>query len=211
MNPQTGLDELIDTVEALKKEMGKEFKEIRELISGLTEDLNTLSGFVGDMYDEMQSGFTSAFTAIGELQEELDAVEEQVIRNTEDIETLSGVVETIAEELAALEVEVENIEGAVGLDEEGNYIPKSGTTYLDEAESVEGEIAILDEVVASAMTEIEELKKKTIEPLDDSIVVEVSGYTTYVGVKLPENGMIRLDEEGLYLDGNFGSDEPDEE
>ena len=56
VNEQTGLDELIDTVEAIKDEMSKEFKEIHELISGLTERVDILSGFVGDMYDEMQSG-----------------------------------------------------------------------------------------------------------------------------------------------------------
>ena len=78
VNPQTGLDELIDTVEALKREMDKEFKEIRELISGLTERVDVLSGFVGDMYDEMQSGFSSAFTAISDLQDELDVVEASV-------------------------------------------------------------------------------------------------------------------------------------
>ena len=77
-NEETGLDELIDVAAALKEEFAKELKEIKKEISGLTENLNTLSGFVGDMYDEMQSGFTSAFTAIDEAQAEIDKVEESV-------------------------------------------------------------------------------------------------------------------------------------
>ena len=48
---------------------------------------------------------------------------------------------------------------------------------------------------------------------DSSVVVE-GGYTdengvshkTVVKVRLPENGMIKVDEEGLYFDGNYNLD-----
>ena len=256
MNPQTGLDELIDVAEAIKDEMNKEFKEIWEYLSGLTDDVNNLSGFVSDMYDEMQSGFSSAFTAISDLQDELDVVEASVglsgdgtfivIRESgltsgattiaeaigalddtilEDeeviaaafndvndrINNLSGVVKEMKDEQDAMQEEIDSIEKGVGLDEDGNYVPQSGTTYLDNAETLQEEFVILDEVVASAMTEIEELQKKTIEPLDDSIVVEVSGYTTYVGVQLdPEDEHLKLGDNGLWFDGDFGEASPDE-
>jgi len=244
MNPQTGLDELIDVAESVKDEMNKEFKEIWEYLSGLTDDVNNLSGFVSDMYDEMQSGFTSAFTEIENLQEELDRVEESigldndgnyivpesgltsdsssvmeaiaildeaVLENREDIVVLSGVVEEMKDQQDQMQEEIDNIEAAVGLSSGGTYIPQSGTTYLDDAETLQEEFVILDEVVASAMTEIEELKKKTIEPLDNSIVVEVSGYTTYVGVQLdPEDEHIKLGDNGLWFDGDFGEATPDE-
>ena len=245
VNPQTGLDELIDVAEAIKDEMRKEFKEIWEHISGLTEGLNNLSGFVGDMYDEMQSGFSSAFTAISDLQDELDVVEESVglsgdgryivpesgltsgstsvmdaiailddaiLEDRENIQILSGVVEEIAEAVESLQEEVDNIEDGVGLSSGGTYIMKSGTTYLDGAESVEEEIAILDVVAASAMTEIEKLQKKTIEPLDDSITIVVSGDSTFVGVNIdPEEKHLKIGDGtdgniGLWFDGDFGEE-----
>ena len=244
-NEQTGLDELIDVAEAIKDEMRKEFKEIWEHISGLTEGLNNLSGFVGDMYDEMQSGFSSAFTAISDLQDELDVVEESVglsgdgryivpesgltsgstsvmdaiailddaiLEDRENIQILSGVVEEIAEAVESLQEEVDNIEDGVGLSSGGTYIMKSGTTYLDGAESVEEEIAILDVVAASAMTEIEKLQKKTIEPLDDSITIVVSGDSTFVGVNIdPEEKHLKIGDGtdgniGLWFDGDFGEE-----
>lgn len=243
VNKQTGLDELIDTLEALKKEIWQEMKEIREAISGLTDDLNTLSGFVGDMYDEMQSGFTSAFTEIENLQEELDRVEdsvgldndgnyiapdsgltsgsssvmeaimildEAVLENREDIQTLSGVVEDIAEHVESLQEEVDNIEDAVGLSSAGTYEMKTDTHYLNSATTVEGEIATLDEVAFSAMTEIGELQKRNIQPRDPSIVVEVSGYTTYIGVGLdPDDEHLYIGENGIWFDGNFGMRDAD--
>lgn len=251
VNPQSGLDELIDTLEALKREFYKEFKEIWEAISGLTDDLSNLSGFVETMYDEMQSGFTSAFTEIENLQEELDRVEvsvgldnngnyiapesgltsgstsvmdaisildDAVLENRENIEILSGVVEDLVNAFDDLQEEVDNIEDGVGLDQDGKYIMKTGTTYLDSATTVEEEIAILDVVAASAMTEIEELQKRNIAPRDESIIVEVSGYTTLIGVQLdPEDQHLYIGENGIWFDGNFGQrddsgeDIPDED
>ena len=257
VNPQTGLDELIDTVEALKREMDKEFKEIHELISGLTENLNNLSGFVGDMYDEMQSGFSSAFTAISDLQDELDVVEASVglsgdgtfiviresgitssaetiadaigllddalVETIENLDILSGVVEDLAEKVDSLQEEVDNIEDGVGLSSAGTYEMKTDTHYLNSATTVEGEVAILDDVAFSAMTEIEELQKKTIEPLDDSITVIVSGYSTLIGVNIdPTEEHLKIGDGsdgnvGLWFDGNFGlkdengDDIPDED
>jgi len=255
VNPQTGLDELIDTVEAIKREMDKEFKEIHELISGLTENVNNLSGFVGDMYDEMQSGFSSAFTAISDLQDELDVVEasvglsgdgsfvviresgitsgattiaeaigilDDVILEDEEIVAaslndlnrrminLSGVVEEMKDQQDQMQEEIDNIENGVGLDEDGNHIPNDGN-YTSSAETVEEEISALDDALKEVSDEVEELKKKTIEPLDASIVVEVSGYTTYVGVQLdPEDEHIKLGDNGLWFDGDFGEATPDE-
>lgn len=237
VNPQTGLDELIDTVEALKREMRKEFREIWEAISGLTDNLNNLSGFVGDMYDEMQSGFTSAFTEIENLQEELDRVEESVgldndgnyiapesgltsgsssvmeaieildeavLENREDIQILSGVVEEIAEVVESLQEEVDNIEDAVGLSSAGTHIQSEGV-YTNSAETIEGEILALDGMMQVAMDEIEKLKNKSIAPRDPSIVVEVSGDTTYIGVQIdPEDEHLVIGENGIWFDGNFG-------
>lgn len=270
VNEQTGLDELIDTVEALKGEFRKEFKEIYEAISGLTENVNNLSGFVGDMYDEMQSGFSSAFTAISELQDELDVVEASVglsgdgtyivIRESGLTSAATTIAEAIGilddiiiedEEVTAaalndlnnrvieldgrvtelenaadeLQEEIDNVEEGIGLDEDGHYVPKSGTTFLDEATSVEDEILTLDEVCASAMTEIEELQKRTIEAKDDSIVIETNDNTTLVGVNISEgdehlkisdgsdefkDALGNVIAPGLFFDGDFGEAKEEE-
>ena len=247
VDPQTGLDELVDTVEALKREMSKELNELKELISGLTEDVNVLSGFVGDMYDEMQSGFTSAFTAIDEAKEEIDAIEEAVglssagtfetiresgitaeagtiaeaigllddtlVDTIENLDVLSGVVEDLVAEVDALEEEVDNVEDAVGLSSAGTYVMKTDTHYLNSATTVEGEIAILDDVAFSAMTEIEELQKRTVEAADPSVVVEISGYTTTIRVQIDEEERhLKVGDAGIWFDGEFKlSDEEDED
>ena len=253
VNEQTGLDELVDTLDALKKEFYQEFKQINESMSAISGSVMELSGFVSDMYDEMQSGFSSAFTAISELQDELDVVEASVglsgdgtfiqIRESgitasaetiaeaigmlddailEDEETTAAAlnnlndrvidlnirVNAIEEAIDELQEEVDNIEEGVGLDEDGHYIQKDDTHYLNDATSVagdSGETRILDEVAFSAMTEIEELQKKTIEPKDESIVVEVSGYTTYIGVNIdPDEEHLIIGENGIWFDGDFG-------
>ena len=68
VDEKTGLDELIDTVADIKEEFYKEFRDIRELISGITENLENLSGVVMDMWDQMASGMT-------DLQDEIDRIE----------------------------------------------------------------------------------------------------------------------------------------
>ena len=245
VNAQTGLDELIDFAEALKKEMGKEFKKIWEAISGITEDVDVLSGFVSDMYDEMQSGFTSAFTEIESLQEELDLVEsgcgfdidgsfivpsesgltsgstslreaieildDATVQNMDDIQTLSGVVEDIISTVDSLQEEVDNIEDAVGLSSAGTYVESEGF-YTSGASSIEGEIVALDAVMQVAMEEIEKLKNKTIEPIDPSINVEVSGDTTYIGVNIdPEDKHVKVGDDGIFFDGEFKMFDEDDE
>jgi hypothetical protein len=143
--------------------------------------------------------------------EAIAILDEAVLENREDIVVLSGVVEEMKDQQDQMQEEIDNIEAAVGLSSGGTYIPQSCTTYLDDAETLQEEFVILDEVVASAMTEIEELQKRTIEPLDESIVVEVSGNTTYVGVQLdPEDEHIKLGDNGLWFDGDFGEATPDE-
>lgn len=194
VNPQTGLDELIDTVEALKREIASELNEIRESISGLTDNLAKLSGFVESAYAEMQSGFTSAFTAIDELQELLD--EEISARTAADEDMQAQIDEEVSARTAADEEILGMLENEtaerVAADEElwdalNNEI--SARTAADEA----------------LQEQIDELKERTIEPKDESIVVEVDGNTTYVGVAIDEDDEhIKIGPHGLWFDGDFG-------
>lgn len=236
-NEKTGLDELVDVAEAIKREISGGLKEVWEHISGLTEGLNNLSGFVSDMYDEMQSGFTSAFTAIDNLQEELDRTEEAVgldedgnyiipecgltsastsvmeaiailddatLQNMDDINVLSGVVEDLINSKTELQDEVDRIEAGVGLDEDGNFIPNEGY-FTSGATSVEEEIAALDDKLKEVADEVEEFKDKAIVPMDESIVVEVTGNTTYIGVQIDsEDKHLIIGEHGIWFDGDFG-------
>ena len=74
-----------------------------------------------------------------------------------ELEDLEERIENEIEgNIESLQDELDRVEESVGLDEDGKYIPKSGTTYLDDAESVEEEIDALDKGLAeevSARTE----------------------------------------------------------
>ena len=118
----TGLDELVDVVgDAIDKEVSRRFKEIYEAISGLTDDLMELSGVVIDTRDEMASGFTSAFTAIDDAQEEIDRIEAGVgldedgnyIQPVDNYYTSSST--SVADAIAILDQAL--YEGTAGLEE----------------------------------------------------------------------------------------------
>lgn len=211
VNELTGLDELIDTVEAIKRELREEIKELTEKVSGLTEDLASLSGFVEDMYDEMQSGFTSAFTAIDDLQQQLN---EEVSARTEGDEALwdalneeisarteadSALADALAEEVSA------RTEGDNALWDALNE-EASARTQADEDlwSALDEEISARTAADEGLQAQIDELASKTIEAKDDTIVIEVDGNVTRVGVKLPNDRQIKFDENGLYFDGDFG-------
>lgn len=70
-------------------------------------------------------------------------------------------------------VEVNNIEAAVGLTGEGNYIPKSGTNYLNNATTVEGEIDALDKALNGVQTQINGMNADSVAD-DNKIVSNVT-------------------------------------
>ena len=240
MNPQTGLDELVDVAEALKDEMNKEFKEIYELISGVSDNLNVLSGVVIDNEEVTAAALNDLNRRIKELSGstsgEIEALSASVINNVNNIsvlsgvvidneevtaaalndlnkrlKNLSGVVEDMQEEQGGLQEEIDAIEEAVGLNEDGSHKQPQGA-HTSACTTVEDEIKALDDVLVEVENEIEELKSKSIEPLDASIIVEATGDTTYVGVQLDENDKhFKLGESGIWFDGDFGTGEEDED
>jgi predicted nucleic acid-binding Zn-ribbon protein len=193
VNEETGLDELIDTLEALKKEFEKELDEIREAISGVTDDLANLSGYVETMYDEMVSGFTSAFTAIDDLQRQLDeevsartAADEELWAALDEetdarIEGDEELWEALGEEASARTAADEDLQRQI--DEE-----VSARTAADEElwEALEEEISARTAADEYLQEQIDELKERTIEAEDESIVVTVSGNSTFIRVALDE-------------------------
>lgn len=68
--------------------------------------------------------------------------------------------------------EVDRIETAVGLAEDGSYIVKTGTTYLDSARTVEGEIDALDKALNGVQTQINGMDAGSVAG-EDKIVSDV--------------------------------------
>ncbi len=68
--------------------------------------------------------------------------------------------------------EVDKIEQAVGLAEDGTYIKKSGTNYLDSAQTVEGEIDALDEALNDVQVQINGMDAASVAG-EDKIVSDV--------------------------------------
>lgn len=68
--------------------------------------------------------------------------------------------------------EVDKIEQAVGLAEDGTYITKTGTTYLDSAATVEEEIAALDEALNGVQGQINGMDAGSVAG-EDKIVSDV--------------------------------------
>ena len=69
--------------------------------------------------------------------------------------------------------EVDRIETAVGLAEDGTYIKKSGTNYLDSAQTVEGEIDALDKALNGVQNQINGMDAASVAD-DNKIVNDVT-------------------------------------
>lgn len=69
--------------------------------------------------------------------------------------------------------EVDKIETAVGLAEDGSYIKKTGTTYLDSATTVEGEIDALDKALNGVQNQINGMDAGSVAN-DNKIVSDVT-------------------------------------
>ena len=69
--------------------------------------------------------------------------------------------------------EVDKIETAVGLAEDGSYIKKTGTTYLDSATTVEGEIDALDKALNGVQVQINGMDAASVAD-DNKIVSDVT-------------------------------------
>ena len=69
--------------------------------------------------------------------------------------------------------EVDKIETAIGLSSDGTYINKSGTAYLDDATSVEGEIGALDTALKGVQDKINAMDAGTVAD-DNKVVSDVT-------------------------------------
>lgn len=166
----TNIKEYIDeAVSAITSGMTTSVEADPNAFSGLTIEDRSSTPNVKDYVvnlqnvapaDELAAEIEAREDADEALQAELDAVENSLgfsdTAYTQDGTYITGG--TVAADIAILDEvlasyrsgsteEIDAIEEAVGLNPDGSYVDKSGTNYLDDATSVEGEIAALDEAL----------------------------------------------------------------
>lgn len=69
-------------------------------------------------------------------------------------------------EVTRASTQEDTIESAVGLNSDGTYITKSGTSYLNSATSIEGEIAALDTAIAGVAADVQSIRAITNAEID---------------------------------------------
>jgi hypothetical protein len=142
----------------------------------ILDALNVLDAALKDESDRAQAAEQALGQKIDAEVERAMAAEESI---SGDVTTLSATVESFS---ASTVAEIERLDQRI--DEE-----VSARTAADEA----------------LQEQIDELKSKTIEPLDESIIIVVSGNTTSIGVAIdPEDEHLKLGENGLWIDPDFG-------
>lgn len=141
--------------------------------------------------DELADEISARTTADAAIQAELDAVENSLGFNntayTQDGTYITGG--TVAADIAILDEvlasyrsgsteEIDAIEEAVGLNPDGSYSAKTGTNYLDNATSVEGEIDALDEALKEVADRTVTEGQSTEDLVTLTVATDASGNTT---------------------------------
>ena len=176
----SGSDTIVDALEVLDTALKEESDRAQAAEQALGEkiDAETERAISAEtvLHEEIIAETERATTAEEDLQRQIN--EEVSARTAADEDLQRQIDEEVSARTAADELLQQHI------DEEA-----SARTAADEA----------------LQEQIDELKSKAIEPLDESIVIEVSGNTTYVGVALdPEDEHIKLGPNGLWIDPDFG-------
>lgn len=118
---------------------------------------NAAQGEIAIQYDGTEASGTSLWTLAKDGQTAVQFVNKEQVADM----IATGAV-----------VEVNNIEAAVGLTGEGNYIPKTGTAYLDGATTVEDEIDALDKALNGVQNQINGMDKAA-EAADGQVVTTI--------------------------------------
>lgn len=178
---QEQIDELSGATEELKEIVGPGLSGISltdailQLQEDLAETAETLYNMITAETQAREEADDRIKEAVG-LDENGDYIPKDGTTYLDSASTIdeeilaldSGLTQEVADRIAAdekLQEEIDRAEDAVGLDEDGNYIPKSGTTYLDDAETVEGEIDALDNGLAQEVKD----RKEADQEIKDGI------------------------------------------
>lgn len=200
---------LIDTLEITTNEIAKDFAEVNGRIDALKDSLlqevidrTNADTILQDNIDAEAQARNEADTI---LQDNIDAeIQARKDADTEISKAIENIVATIEQEI------LDRIAG----DEE---LAKQINDIIDDFERINEEIQTklnsLDEKDAELQESDDKLQKQISEnkvTVEDNSVVIVAGKTengettpTTIKVNLPENGMVKLDENGLYFDGNY--------
>lgn len=119
---------------------------------------NAAQGEIAIQYDGTEASGTSLWTLAKDGEKAVQFVNKEQVADM----IKNGAV-----------AEVDRIETAVGLAEDGTYIEKSGTTYLNDATSVEGEIGALDKALNGVQTQINGMDKDA-SAADGQVVTTIS-------------------------------------
>lgn len=195
---EDGVYELIDTVEALKKEFSKEFDEINERIDDLESTLSaeTADRIAADeeINERIDNEIERAISAETALDNKIDAETERAI--TEETAIWSALTQEIADRVAADEEINEKIDA-----ETERAI--SAETMLDEKIDAETERAISAETMLDNKIDAETERATEREDEIEGFTLADNGHSLKVndGLKLSrKNGeVISID-----FDGNYG-------
>ena len=145
-----------------------DFLEESEFADGLQVVNHVVSVKVDEASEEVATGSTSADTvpvlSVSENGVKINHIQDAInytisLLNADEagsdehvqveVEQEGGLVSSVIVTTSdiASEEELNTVEGAVGLAADGSYIKKSGTNYLDDATSVEGEIDAIDKAL----------------------------------------------------------------
>ena len=91
--------------------------------------------------DGTKTAYSSTNYISGSLKAAIEALDAQVKSNTDDITGLGGT------DISNLQSELDDTQSGVGLDADGLYVGRSGSNYLDSANTIAQEAGLLDAAV----------------------------------------------------------------
>ena len=169
-------------------EIDKILEALDGFISGST--VTDVKQYIDDAIAELEAGFDSTASgesADGHVSVKVDMENGQltaVTVTTSDIASADDLAEEVSARTTAdtaLQAEIDAIETAVGLANDGTYVAGDGQ-FTSAATSVADAIDKLDDALASAVTDIETEIENKINALD----ADESGASTYVNVRVQE-------------------------
>lgn len=210
--------EFIDTVDIIKKEFKAEFDRIEANIENhegritaleataavLVEDVDYLKEHMAQAEEDI----IALKQADVDINERIDGVIEDV--NNRINEEVKKINDRIDEEVATLnekiDTEVTRLDGKID-EETARAIARENEIEANAAAALEAE---KDERVAADADLQRQIDENKVENGDDSLTVipgstdeEGNTVPTKMVVRIPEGGMIKVDEAGLYIDGDF--------
>lgn len=191
-------ENLVEAIKALDEALKEESDRAKEAEQALDEkiDAETERAMSAEtaLHEEIVAETERAMSAETKLHEEIVAETERAIAAEEDLQN------QINEEASARTAADEDLQNQINEE-------VSARTAADEdlQNQIDEEVSARTAADEYLQEQIDELNAKTIEPLDESIVVEVSGNVTSIGVVIDsEDEHLKLGENGLWIDGDYG-------